>query len=303
MGDDLRSRAERACPDEGFAPTPIPALTFFRTVTPGDPRASGLTGPRLTEPAICVVVAGRKTASVGARRIDYAPGTYTLISVDLPMGDMVVREAPFIGLHLALDPAVLADLLVDLPPEPVGHPAGWTISASPLTADLVDSLDRLVRTLDDPYDVAALAPAIRREIAYRLLRGPHRPLLRQIAGPDSRLAQIKRAIDRIRADIAAPLRVPDLAALVAMSPSSFHQHFKAVTAMSPLQYQKRLRLHEARRLILDGAADATTASYAVGYDSPSQFSRDYKRAFGAPPIRDTRRLVQEMAAGTGEQGR
>jgi AraC-like DNA-binding protein len=287
----LRSLLDARCESDGFTPTADPSLTLFRTRVPGDPDATP--GEPLEDPALCVVVAGRKRATVGTHRVLYEPGTYTLVSVELPVTDMVVEASaaePFLGLRLALDPAILAELLVDLPAESSNPVPGWSMVASPLTGDLVDPLTRLLGQLDDRHDVTALAPATRREISYRLLRGRHGGLLRQLANPDSRLSQIKRAIDRIRADFAQPLPIAQLADVAAMSPSSFYQHFKQVTAMSPLQYQKQLRLHEARRLILDGDADATTAAFAVGYESPSQFSREYKRLFGAPPIRDVARL-------------
>ena len=291
--DHLRSLVEETCGGvDGFLPTAIPGLTLFRTAVTGDPSAT-VREPQIAEPAVCVVGAGHKQATIGTRRVGYAPRTYSIVSVDLPVTDMsVVATAaePFLGLRLVLDPAVLAELLVELCADHGETPPGWSIAASPLSGELAGPLHRLVHALGDPHDVTVLAPGIKREIAYRLLRGPHRAMLRQIANPDSRLSQIRRSIDEIRENYSKPLRVESLARTACMSPSSFHQHFKAVTAMSPLQYQKQLRLHEARRLILDGHADAATAGFRVGYESPSQFSREYKRLFGAPPISDITRI-------------
>lgn len=292
MVDLLRSLIERLCTEEGFSSSEISGLTLFRTSVAGDPGAR-IEEPPYHQPGVCVVLTGRKHATVGTRRITYEPRTYSIVSVDLPVTDMLVEATdadPFLGLRLALDPAVLSELLIDLAAADTDTLPGWGIAASPLSAELISPLQRLVGALDDPYDIAVLAPAIKREISYRLLRGPHRALLRQIANPDSRLSQIRRAIDDIRERYSEPLRIDALAKATGMSPSSFHQHFKAVTAMSPLQYQKQLRLQAARRLILDGHADATTASYEVGYESPSQFSREYKRLFGAPPMRDRARV-------------
>lgn len=163
-------------------------------------------------------------------------------------------------------------------------------SLSETTAELLDAVIRFVSLLDAPQDIAFLAPLAEREILYRLLKGEQASRLRQIAHAESKLAQINRAIDVIKQHFRKPLKIDELAAKARMSVSSFHQHFKTVTAMSPLQYQKQLRLQEARRLILGQSLDIATAGYNVGYYSPSQFSREYARLFGAPPLRDITRL-------------
>ena len=169
-------------------------------------------------------------------------------------------------------------------------PRAQGIGIGPLEADLLDPVLRLLRLLDRPAEAAALAPLVEREILYRLLCGPQGPMLRQIALADSRLSQVARAVAWIRENYHRPLRIDALAALAAMSPATLHRHFRAVTALSPLQYQKQIRLHEARRRMLARDADAQRIGFLVGYDSPSQFSREYARLFGAPPARDAARL-------------
>jgi AraC-like DNA-binding protein len=169
-------------------------------------------------------------------------------------------------------------------------PASSGLFLNDATPDLIETAIRLMRLLDSPRDIAMLSPLIERELLYRLLIGPQGGQLRQIAHGESRLRQVNAAIGWIRRNFDRPLRIEDMAEQARMSASSFHQHFKDVTAMSPLQYQKQLRLQEARRLILGQALDAATAAHTVGYESPSQFSREYARLFGAPPLRDIARL-------------
>jgi len=292
MLDVLRSELEYRCTADGLVQTDEPALSLFRAETRRDPIAKA-NGQQLDEPAICAVVSGRKLATIGTRRVVFAPGTGTLACLELPVTQTVVeadKEQPFLGLRLTLDPGMVAELLLDLPPVAVTGVPELGLTAAPLEPRLLDPFVRLLRHLDDPHELAALGPATRREICYWLLRGPYAALLRQIATGDSRLSQIRQAVELIRANFTEQLQMSDLARSASMSTSSFYEHFKQVTGLSPLQYQKQLRLNEARRLILDGGADATTASFAVGYESPSQFNREYKRVFGAPPIRDAARL-------------
>jgi transcriptional regulator GlxA family with amidase domain len=184
----------------------------------------------------------------------------------------------------------LASLILEMPGASEGQTSGFAVSA--VTPDLLDALSRLLGLLDTPQDVSTLAPLHEREALYRLLRGPQGGALRQVARTDSRLSQIRRAISWIRAHFKEPLRIEKLAKLASMSPASFHRHFKAATAMSPLQYQKMLRLQEARRLLLS-CADAANAGHIVGYESASQFSREYARMFGVPPGFDAVRMNVE----------
>lgn len=273
---------------EGPTETAIPRTWLFRCTAPTVPM------PGIHEPAVCVVVQGRKQAMLGANTLVYDAAHYLIVSVDLPILGNVIEatpEKPYLAFRLSLDPRMLAAMLLDMPPMPgddARAPAG--LALSPLTAELIDPVLRLVRLLDRPADIAMLAPLAEREILYRLLQGPQRDMLRQIALADSRLSQINRAIGWIKRHYADPFRIETVAEAARMSPSSFHHHFKAVTSMSPLQYQKQIRLQEARRLILAQHKDAASAGFAVGYDSPSQFSREYRRLFGEPPVRDATRL-------------
>jgi AraC-like DNA-binding protein len=215
-----------------------------------------------------------------------------LLSADLPVTGQVIEatpRAPYLAVSLLLDPAAIADLVIGTAPPPsMTSAAGLGIGR--LTADLQDPLLRLLRLLDAPGDIRVLAPLAERELLYRLLQGPHGALLRQLAIPDSRLSQVRRAIEWIRADVARTLRVETLAAHVGMSAASFHRHFKAVTGLSPLQYQKQIRLQEARRRLLAEPGDVTAVALGVGYESTSQFTREYGRLFGLPPAKDAARL-------------
>jgi len=200
------------------------------------------------------------------------------------------NEQPFLGLVLSLDPTLVGSVMVEAGrPAPRGQSAATAMDVSPLDADLLDAVARLVRLIDDPADARFLAPMIKREVVYWLLVGEQGDTVRHIAtlGDTNRIA---RAIDRLRHDFERQLRISDLARDLGMSTSSFHQHFKAVTAMSPLEFQKQLRLQEARRLMLGEDVDAASAGYRVGYHDASHFSREYKRLFGAPPLRDVERL-------------
>ncbi|WP_114953861.1 AraC family transcriptional regulator [Sphingosinicella terrae] len=248
--------------------------------------------PALYEPMICFVLQGAKRVSAGGRTLDFRTGSFFVASVELPITGQVIEATqgqPYIAVALRLDRASLSALLLDLPPRPEG-PTAAGIAISPITSDLAEPLLRLVRLCDSPADVPVLAPMAERELLYRLLLGPQGPTLRQIARSDSRVTRVRRAIDWIRGHYAEPLRVETLAGLAAMSPSAFHRHFKAVTAMTPLAYQKQIRLQEARRRLAAGTDQAARIAHAVGYESASQFSREYARQFGLPPARDAARL-------------
>jgi AraC-like DNA-binding protein len=193
---------------------------------------------------------------------------------------------PYLCLQLRIDSRRVAQLMADMHlAAPAATPETRAISLSPVTSALLESTLRLVRLLDAPQDVPILAPLIEREILYWLLLGDQGARLRDIAVMNSQSHQITRAIEWLRTHYTCPLRVDELARTAGMSVSSFHLHFKAMTTMSPLQYQKQLRLHEARRLLLTERLDAASASYRVGYTSPSHFSREYRRYYGAPPLR------------------
>jgi AraC-like DNA-binding protein len=248
--------------------------------------------PSIYEPMLCIVLQGAKEVMIGERQIRYDPASYFIGTLELPASGCVVRasaEEPYLALSLALDRDGLADLLSGLPPGARRDAETAGFGVCPVTPQLLDACSRLLRLLDEPQAIAVLAPLLEREILYRLLQGPQGEILRQIARSDSRLFQVRQAIAWIKTHFDQPLRIETLAELAGMSPASFHRHFKAATAMSPLQYQKQLRLQEARKLLI-GRQDAARAAYAVGYESPSQFSREYARLFGAPPARDAVRL-------------
>jgi AraC-like DNA-binding protein len=239
-----------------------------------------------------LILQGSKSMTVGSQTLHYDPATYFVMSVDLPaVGAVHPSEsgAPYLAVSLTLDPTVIGTLLSDLPPPAAPAPLlGFSVAA--VTPDLLDAWVRMLRLMDRTGEIPALAPAYEREILYRVLQGPHAALLRDIATPSTALARINLAIQWIRRHFAEPLRVETLAAIAAMSPSAFHRHFKSVTALSPLQYQKRIRLLQARLLLVSGGLKASDVAFDVGYESATQFSREYARFFGAPPAKDAARI-------------
>jgi AraC-like DNA-binding protein len=251
--------------------------------------------PSVYEPSLCLVLQGAKQVMIGDHILRYDPASYFIATIELPASGCIIeatRAQPYIAVSMKLDPAALSALILDMPDASEGQAAGFAVSA--VTPGLLDAWSRLLSLLDTPDDVPILAPMHEREILYRLLKGPQSGALRQIARADSRLSQISHAIAWIRSHFDETLRVEQLADLARMSAASFHRHFKAATAMSPLQYQKMLRLQEARRLLIT-SADAGRAGHIVGYESASQFSREYVRMFGTPPGRDAERLRRDGA--------
>jgi AraC-like DNA-binding protein len=249
----------------------------------------------LTEPLLVVMAQGGKRLLLGDRVYEYRAGQCLVVTADLPVTGHFVGATPrnpALGLGLVLRPATIAPLLLEAPTgrwprTTTGLPAIATGTAGP---DLLDALARMLRLLDHPTDAQVLAPLIEREVLWRLLTGPHGGMVRQIGLADSNLTHINRAIRWIRDNYAEPLRIEDLARLATMSTSAFHRHFRAVTALSPLQFQKRIRLQEARALLVARPGDVAGVGHLVGYDNPSQFTREYRRLFGAPPGRDAARL-------------
>jgi AraC-like DNA-binding protein len=278
----LRELAARHAADDPA--TAIPRLSIYASHCPTPP-VSGL-----FEPKVCLVLQGAKQIMIGEQVLRYDPFSYFIASVELPVTGCIVEaspDRPYVGLTLDLDRDALAALLPEVPGRAEAETQAFAVSA--VTPQLLDPWLRLLSLLETPHDIRVLAPLLEREILYRLLQGPQGALLRQAAREDSRLSQVRQAIIWIRDHYDRPLRVEALAELARMSLASFHRHFKAATAMSPLQYQKSLRLQEARRLML-ARADAARAAYAVGYESASQFSREYARMFGMSPARDAVRL-------------
>lgn len=230
-----------------------------------------------------LILTGSKTMTVGDRSFHYDPATYFVMSVDLPaVGSVHPLDAgdPYLAISLTLDPAIVAQLLSDIPKPSGGGLYDSGFSVAPVTPELLDAWLRMMRLLDRPQEIAALAPAYEREILFRVLQGPHGWMLRDIATPDTALSRISAAIDWIKQNFA---RVEALADMAALSASAFHRHFKAVTALSPLQYQKRIRLLHARSRLIAGKGTATSIAFGVGYESSTQFSREYARLFGLPP--------------------
>jgi AraC-like DNA-binding protein len=273
---------------DGIHATPIPRLSLARFDRPGEPV------PAVYPPCVCVIAQGSKTLILGGERYLYDRSRFIVASVDLPMTGQVIEAtpaAPYLCVMLELEPKEIAAMLLDadLPAAAPSAPArGLFLSRA--SADFIEAVLRLVRLLATPEDIRALAPLAEREILYRLLKSEEGWRLRQIAAGHGQARRIAKAIAWLRTHLDETLRVDQLAGAANMSVSSFHAHFKRVTAMSPLQFQKQLRLQEARRLLLSDSVDAATAGHRVGYDSPSQFSREYRRAFGAPPAADMRRL-------------
>ncbi|MDQ2140312.1 AraC family transcriptional regulator [Alcaligenaceae bacterium B3P038] len=246
------------------------------------------------EPMVNLVLQGSKSMAVGDRTLHYCPANYFVMSIDLPAVGTVwpaQSGAPYLAVALTLRPAIVADLIADLPARDRSETADAGFAVAAVTPDLMDAWVRLLRLMRHPADIPALAPAYEREILYRVLQGPQGSMLRDIATPDSASARVSLAIQWIRREFAEPLRVETLAKKAAMSESAFHRHFKAVTAMSPLQYQKRVRLLQARTLLLVDRKSVTAAAFEVGYESATQFSREYARAFGLPPGRDAQQVL------------
>jgi AraC-like DNA-binding protein len=270
--------------------TAIPGLILARRDEPSEPISI------LYEPRICVIAQGAKRVQLGDDAYVYDAHHFLLTSVDLPTFVQVIKaspEKPYLGLVLNIDQREISQLMVDSnlpPPRPQQSSRG--MATGEVTLPLLTSFKRLIDLLSEPKDIPILAPIIQREISYRLLVSDQGARLRQMASAGSQSQQIARAIDWLKGNFSQPMKIEDLASQVNMSTSTFHHHFRQVTAMSPLQYQKWLRLNEARRLMLTENQDATTAAFQVGYESPSQFSREYGRLFGAPPLRDIANLRQ-----------
>ena len=276
----------RHAPETGMYDTMLPCLSLFRADRPTLPI------PSVYDASLCLIAQGAKRVSLGDHSLVYDASSYLVVSVDLPLTGHIIEanpQAPYLCCKVDLDLSALADLIVAEPKEQRfgAYPA---LAVYPSDPDLIDAACRLVKLLEQPQAIPALAPLIEREIVYRLLNGPHGPTLRHMAVAGSHLNQISRAIAQIRGRFREQLRIREIAAAAGMSESSFHEHFKAVTRLTPLEYQKQLRLQEARRMMLLEGASAGAAGYAVGYDSPSQFSREYRRLFGAPPRQDVDRM-------------
>jgi AraC-like DNA-binding protein len=271
-------------------------------------RLSSPTGPEyaVLEPWFCMIAQGAKDVLLGDQWFHYDPAHYLISTLGVPAVGRVVeasRERPYLGLRLSLDPSVVTSVMVEsgVGVDSRGEGGGVKgVGVSPLDAALIDATVRLVRLIDRPGEYRVLAPLIVREIVYRLLTGPQCGRLRHLAKFGGQTHRMVRAVEKLRQDFAKPLRIEDVAGELGMSASGFHAHFKAVTAMSPLQFQKHLRLQEARRLMLGEGLDAASAGYRVGYGNASHFTREYKRLFGAPPMRDVEHLREGARESVGQ---
>lgn len=280
---ELAVAVARQIATDGSYDTPVPGLTLFRS------SASTVHDAVVYIPCLCVIVQGAKEVIVGGQAYRYDPAQSLLVSVDMPAATRVVDaspERPCLVARIEIDSAVVGELLAEGTTIPADAASTRGIGVTPVEPALLDAVTRLVDLLDSPKDIGALAPLIVREITYRLLTGPQGAKLRQIVARGAPAHRIARAIEWLKRNFGKPARVEALAKHVGLSPSALHLHFKTVTGLSPLQYQKRFRLQEARRLMLGDGLDAAEAAFRVGYESPSQFGREYRRLFGSPPHRD-----------------
>lgn len=275
----------------GVARTPIAGLTAIRATAPSELQYA------ISRPLICLVLQGTKHVAMGNREFTFSAGDSLLITADVPTVSQVTQAniaEPYLSLVFDLDPVVIADLAVEMKTVPVADDA--PVRLEPTDTEVADAALRLMHLLDRPASVPVLHRQHAREMHYWLLAGRHGAAIRALGGPNSHAQRVARAVAVLRAEFKHPLRVEQLAAAAGMSPSSFHQHFRAVTSLSPLQFQKQLRLIEARRLMLSDGVSASSAAYAVGYESVPQFTREYGRMFGLSPVRSVEAAADPAAS-------
>lgn len=298
LREKLRRTVQAHTSEEGMVPSAIEGLHLVRTTAPTQCVST------IYDPSLCVMVQGSKTVWLGDREIIYGPLSYLVSSVHLPVLGQVTEaspEHPHLAVRIDVDPQEVTDLVLrlgDPPPEVACPEISCGLCVAQTDFPMLDAVTRLVELLDAPEDAPILTPLVKREILYRSLIGEMGPRMRKFAAADSQAHRISRVIAVLKDRFTEPLRIRELADQANMSESSLFHSFKQVTRMSPLQFQKKLRLHEARRLMLSEGLEAATASYRVGYESPSHFSREYSRMFGAPPRADVIKLrgEQTMAA-------
>lgn len=285
---ELAKLIERHVPGDGVHVTAVPSLFFMRYSNVTEPRHG------MYKPSLCMVVQGAKEVWLAKERFKYSPTDYLVASVDLPVTAQITESSfhvPYLGFKLEFTPGQILEVLSNSQPR-IGpnENAKRAMFVSHTESSLLDAVIRLTRLLDNPKDIPILAPLFAKETLYRVLQGQHGVALEQTAIEGSSTYRIKDAIEHITKNFERSLRIDELAKIANMGVSSFHRHFKGVTAMSPIQFQKQLRLQEARRLLLSESTDAADIAFRVGYESPSQFSREYSRMFGLPPIEDVKRL-------------
>jgi AraC-like DNA-binding protein len=285
---ELAQKIAQSIGQAEILPTAIPGLTMFRRTAPTAP------GSVTYQPSLAVVVQGKKHVELGQKTFIYGESTFLLTSLDLPVVSYVCEaseERPYLCLRLQFEMSAVRELLsrdeIHVPGTPSTQPAMTTAET---TEEFLNAFCRLLDLINTPRDIPFLSPLIQREIVYRILRSPEGQRLRALATLGDQSNRTAKAITWLRTNYTKPLRVEDLARLAGMAVSTFHHHFHALTAMSPLQYQKQLRLHAARQRMLIDGLDATSAAFEVGYESASQFNREYSRFFGLPPMRDVRHL-------------
>lgn len=275
----------------GVAPTPIPGLAVIRAILPSALQYA------INRPLVALVLQGGKRVTIGPETFDFGAGASLLISADVPTVSQITEAspaAPYFSLVLELDLRLIEELSVEMAALP--GPGGPGVHVEPTEAEVTDAARRLMRLLDHPASLAVLGHQLLRELHYWLLVGRHGGAIRALGIKGSHAERISRAVALLRAEFAAPIRVERLADVAGLSPSAFHQHFKAITSLSPLQFQKQLRLIEARRLMLSEGRSAGLAAYEVGYESVQQFTREYARLFGLPPGRDIKASRERAVA-------
>ncbi|GJM83074.1 transcriptional regulator [Paenibacillus sp. HMSSN-139] len=290
----LASLIQRHAPADGLYSTAVPALTLRHATKASEPLET------VHQPSICIVAQGAKTATLADVSYRYDPSTFLVVSVELPMVGRIVEaspEVPYLALKLGFDSDVVLDIVKEMEETRRSgrEEASRGVAVNQLTPALLQAVVRLLELLDTPEDIPILSPLVIREILYRVLQGEQGALVRQFAIVGSHAQRIAKAIQRINREYDSPLAVDRLAESVHMSTSAFHKYFKRVTSLSPLQYQKTVRLQEARRLMLTEGMLAADAAFHVGYESPSQFSREYARMYGRPPMLDIRELREAIA--------
>lgn len=290
---ELAQLVDRFSTEEGIQTTAIPGVNCIRLTQINDQL------PSVYTPSLCIIVQGKKRVLLEDEIYQYQPSEYLVVSVDLPVIGQVIeasKDKPYLCLQIELDQHQLAELMVQAK-LPINNkkPSQRGIFVGDVDESLGDGVLRLARLLEATQDIPLLAPMIKREIYYRLLNGQYGDVIAQMAQAGSHMHRISAAIQVLKNDYNKPIKIEALANHVGMSISSFHSHFKTVTAMSPLQFQKRLRLLEARKIMLADIQDAASTAYQVGYESPSQFSREYVRMFGHPPKRDMSMLLQQQS--------
>jgi AraC-like DNA-binding protein len=296
--DELVERISRAVPKDGVV-QPLEGFHLARVSVPLERSLS------VVKPSFCLIAQGSKAILLGASRYQYDPAHYLIATLELPRVSYVVEASParpYLSFRLDLDPVLVGSVMVEAGQGSTSrsvHADVRAIDVSPLDVDLQDAVVRLVRLVASPAEAPVLMPLITREIIYRLLMGSQGDRLRHLAVVGGYTPLIAKAIERLRQDFDQPLRMDELARELGMSVSGLHHHFKAITAMSPLQFQKQLRLQEARRLMLSEELDAASTAFRLGYHDASHFNREYKSVFGIPPMRDVQRLRGEAGASAG----